>query len=98
LLAGGPALTDPAHRGNSQNCIKYKYEYTMDTSYIEGIKRLRENTTFIEFDDILNSIKSANDLGDLDRYLDSVEFLMNVEDLNPASAFQKAFQDLTSEP
>ena len=70
----------------------------MDTSYIEGIKRLRENTTFIEFDDILNSIKSANDLGDLERYIDSVEFLMNVEGLNPASAFEKAFHDLASEP
>jgi len=70
----------------------------MDTSYIESLKCLRENTTFIEFDDILNSIKRANDLGDLDRYLDSVEFIVNVEGLNPAEAFQKAMVNLISEP
>ena len=70
----------------------------MNASYIEGIKTLRENTTYIEFDEILNSLKRANDLGDLERYIDSVEFIMNVEGLNPASAFEKAFHDLASEP
>ena len=70
----------------------------MENNAFELIKNLRENTTYVEFDDILNSVKKANDLGDLDRYLDSVEFLINVEGLNPASAFQKAFVDLISEP
>jgi hypothetical protein len=91
-------LTTPAHRGISQNCIKYKYKFTMDNNIAKSIKHLRENTTFIEFDDILNSIKRANDLGDLDRYLDAVVFLSSVHGLNPAEAFQKAMDDLVSEP
>ena len=70
----------------------------MNASYIEGIKILRENTTYIEFDEILNSLKRANDLGDLERYIDSVEFIMNVEGLKPAWAFSKALVELTSEP
>jgi hypothetical protein len=69
----------------------------MYNNITESLKSLRENTTYIEFDDILNSVKAASDLGDLDRYLDSVQFMMNVEGLNPASAFQKAFADLDSE-
>jgi len=98
LLAGGPALTHPAHRGNSQNPIKYKYKFTMDNNIIDSLKRLRENTTFIEFDDILNNIKRANDLGDLDRYLDSVEFLIDAKNCDLAEAFEKAIVDLISEP
>lgn len=70
----------------------------MDTSYIEGIKRLRENTTFIEFDEVLNNIKKANDLADLDRYLDSVDYLINIDGLKPAWAFEKALIEITSEP
>lgn len=46
---------------------------------ILAIKTIRENTTYLEFDQLLQFLKHANDLGLVDEFIDEVHHIMYVD-------------------
>jgi hypothetical protein len=55
---------------------------------ILAIKTIRENTTYVEFDQLLQFLKKANDLGIVDEFIDELHQVMNIENSDLTSALQ----------
>jgi hypothetical protein len=55
---------------------------------ILAIKTIRENTTYIEFDQLLQFLKKANDLGIVDEFIDELHQVMSIENSDLTSALQ----------
>jgi hypothetical protein len=53
---------------------------------ILAIKTIRENTTYLEFDQLLQLLKQANDLGLVDEFIDEVHHIMTTENSDLTSA------------
>ena len=45
-----------------------------------SLKTIRENTTYLEFDRLLDYLKKANDLGLVDEFIDEMLDLMTVDE------------------
>ena len=55
-----------------------------------SLKTIRENTTYLEFDRLLDSLKKANDLGLVDEFIDEMLDLMTVDECVFTSALSIA--------
>lgn len=55
---------------------------------ILAIKTIRENTTYVEFDQLLQFLKKANDLGMVDEFIDELHHIMSIENSDLTSALQ----------
>ena len=55
---------------------------------ILAIKTIRENTTYVEFDQLLQFLKKANDLGIVDEFIDELHQVMSIENSDLTSALQ----------
>lgn len=61
--------------------------------FATSIKTLRENMTYIEFDNMIRDISKANDRGKLDEFLTNTE-LMYAQGTDLVSAFHFAMFDI----
>jgi len=55
---------------------------------ILAIKTIRENTTYVEFDQLFQFLKKANDLGMVDEFIDELHHIMSIENSYLTSALQ----------
>jgi hypothetical protein len=55
---------------------------------ILAIKTIRENTTYVEFDQLFQFLKKANDLGIVDEFIDELHQVMSIENSDLTSALQ----------
>ena len=53
---------------------------------ILAIKTIRENTTYLEFEQLLQFLKHANDLGLIDEFIDEVHHIMYVDNTDLSTA------------
>jgi len=53
---------------------------------ILAIKTIRENTTYIEFEQLLQFLKNANDLGLVDEFIDEVHHVMYLDNTDLSTA------------
>ena len=58
----------------------------MQSESILAIKTIRENTTYVEFDQLLQFLKPANDLGLVDEFIDEVHRVMYVDNTDLSTA------------
>lgn len=65
--------------------------------FVTSLKTIRENITYLEFEEALRSIKEANDRGKLDEFLGQVQRIYD-EGTDLVSAFQHALFDVLSNP
>ena len=66
--------------------------------FVSSVKALRENMTYLEFNDMLDLLKQANDKAILNEFLDQSEYGYYNEGADLASAFSFAQFDLLLEP
>jgi len=62
--------------------------------FATAIKTLRENMTYVEFDNMLKDISKANDKGKLSEFIDQAEYFYYNEGTDLALAFHFAWFDL----
>ena len=65
---------------------------------VENLKRLRENTTFLESQEILRLLMDANEKGRFDDYLDQAEMQYYSEGVDLVTAFHYAYYDVLVDP
>jgi hypothetical protein len=53
---------------------------------ILAIKNIRENTTYLEFDQLLQFLKNANDLGLVDEFINEVHHIMYLDNTDLLTA------------
>lgn len=53
---------------------------------ILAIKTIRENTTYIEFEQLLQFLKNANDLGLVEEFIDEVHHVMYLDNTDLSTA------------
>jgi hypothetical protein len=66
--------------------------------FVTNTKELRENMTYLEFNDMLDLLKQANDKAILNEFLDQSEFSYYSEGTDLATAFSHAQFDLLLDP
>ena len=64
---------------------------------VTSLKAIRENTTYLEFDEVLNCLKQANDMGKLEEFLSQAEYI-HTEGTDLASSFHFALVDVLQDP
>lgn len=70
----------------------------MEQNPILAIKTIRENTTYLQFNEILDLLREANDKGLLSEFVDQAEYLFETEDHDFANAFDSAYYDIVQDP
>jgi hypothetical protein len=66
--------------------------------FVNNTKELRENMTYLEFNDMLDLLRQANDKAILNEFLDQAEFSYYSEGTDLATAFSHAQFDLLLDP
>jgi hypothetical protein len=66
--------------------------------FVSSTKSLRENMTYLEFNDMLDLLKQANDKAILNEFLDQAEFNYYSEGTDLATAFSHAQFDQLLDP
>ena len=66
--------------------------------FVSSTKSLRENMTYLEFNDMLDLLRQANDKAILNEFLDQAEFNYYSEGTDLATAFSHAQFDLLLDP
>ena len=66
--------------------------------FVSSTKSLRENMTYLEFNDMLDLLRQANDKAILNEFLDQAEFNYYSEGTDLATAFSHAQFDQLLDP